>query len=291
MDMLLTHPAVAHVSFTGSTPVGREIAGRSGQEGKRVTLELSGSNTMAIFADANLENAVRAATEGVFVGAGQTCARATRLLVQREAHDYVIQALTQRARSIRVGDPLSEQTEMGPLRSAPARAQVADAVQRALDNGATLRAGGASVAPEDALKDGYFYAPTVLDLAGQQQVSDNEIFGPVATIIPFDSEAEAIDTINSSQYGLTCGIWTGDGNRAWRLAKQAQAGVTWINTYRRVHWRVPYGGVKGSGYGRENGAEALHEYGVTKAVMVDFSGVFPDAYGAEADHFNPHFNS
>jgi (Z)-2-((N-methylformamido)methylene)-5-hydroxybutyrolactone dehydrogenase len=287
-DVFLSHPDVAHVSFTGSTPVGRRIGAQAVAAGKRVTLELGGSNSLVIFADANLEHAVRAATEGAFVAAGQTCARATRILVEEPAYDFVVRELAQRAGRIRVGDPLVERTQMGPLRSDRSRADVRQAVGVALGRGAELVAGGVDLVPDGALRDGFFYAPTVLSAPGAA-AGDNEIFGPVATVVPFRTEADAVAAVNASAYGLVCGIWTADGSRAWRVARQVEAGLTWVNTYRRVHWRVPYGGLKASGFGRENGAEAIREYGATKAVMVDFSGVFADAFGDDGAEFNPHF--
>jgi betaine-aldehyde dehydrogenase len=256
---LVEHSDVAKIAFTGSTEVGRQIAAAAAGTIKRVTLELGGKSPNIVFADADLAQAAAAAPAAVFGNAGQDCCARSRILVQREALDEFMQALDQVVRSMRVGDPLEESTQMGPLISAGQHATVSSF----LDGEAPVAIRGSS--PEGA---GYWFPPTVLaPVDPHARAAREEIFGPIAVVIPFADEADAIGLANDTIYGLSGSIWTRDGARALRVARALESGVVSINSNTSVRVVTPFGGFKQSGYGRELGHNALDAYTEVKSIF------------------------
>jgi betaine-aldehyde dehydrogenase len=256
---LVEHPGVAKIAFTGSTEVGRAIAAGAAQTIKRVTLELGGKSANIIFADADLEAAAAAAPMAVFGNAGQDCCARSRILVQRSVLDRFMDALEERIDAMRVGDPLDEATEMGPLISASQREQVASFVR---DDAPVAIRGSAPDGP------GYWFPPTVLaPVAPDDRAVVEEIFGPVAAVLPFEDEEEAVRLANDTIYGLSGSIWTRDGARALRVARGVETGVLSINSNTSVRVATPFGGFKQSGYGRELGPHALDAYTEVKSIF------------------------
>jgi acyl-CoA reductase-like NAD-dependent aldehyde dehydrogenase len=255
---LVEHPDVAKIAFTGSTEVGRGIAAGAAATIKRVTLELGGKSANLVFADADLERAAAAAPSAVFGNAGQDCCARSRILVERSALDDFLAALAPAVESMRVGDPLDEATQMGPLISAGQRETVAGYVP---DDAPVAIRGSAPDGP------GYWFPPTVLSpVSNSDRPAREEIFGPVACVIPFESEEEAIALANETIYGLSGSIWTGDGARALRVARAVEAGVLSVNSNTSVRVSTPFGGFKQSGVGRELGPDALEHYTELKNV-------------------------
>ncbi|HEY6775896.1 MAG TPA: aldehyde dehydrogenase family protein [Thermoleophilaceae bacterium] len=255
---LVEHPDVAKIAFTGSTEVGRSIARGAGGTIKRVTLELGGKSANVVFADADLEKAAASAPMAVFGNAGQDCCARSRILVERSALDRFMEAMEDAVESLKVGDPLDEETEMGPLISAGQRETVASYV----DAEAPVAIRGS--APEGR---GYWFPPTVLcPVSNEDRAAREEIFGPVACVIPFRDEDEAVRLANDTIYGLSGSIWTRDGARALRVARALETGVISINSNTSVRVSTPFGGFKQSGYGRELGPDALEHYTEVKSV-------------------------
>jgi acyl-CoA reductase-like NAD-dependent aldehyde dehydrogenase len=256
---LVEHPDVAKIAFTGSTEVGRQIAAAAAQTIKRVTLELGGKSPNIVFADADLDQAAAAATTAVFGNAGQDCCARSRILVERTAVDEFMHALERDVAAIRVGDPLDESTQMGPLISAGQR----DAVASYVNGDAPIAITGNAPAPP-----GYWFPPTVLaPVAPDARAARDEIFGPIAVVIPFRDEDEAITLANDTIYGLSGSIWTRDGARALRVARAVESGVLSINSNTSVRVATPFGGFKQSGYGRELGPHALDAYTEVKSIF------------------------
>jgi acyl-CoA reductase-like NAD-dependent aldehyde dehydrogenase len=255
---LVEHPDVAKIAFTGSTEVGRSIAAGAAQTIKRVTLELGGKSANIVFSDADLEAAAAAAPLAVFGNAGQDCCARSRILVQEDVFDSFLELLETHVKALRVGDPLDEATEMGPLISADQRETVASF----LDGEAPIAFSGS--APEGA---GFWFAPTVLaPVKASDRVAREEVFGPIAAVIPFADEAEAVRLANDTIYGLSGSIWTRDGARALRVARGVETGVLSINANTSVRVTTPFGGFKQSGYGRELGPHALDAYTELKTI-------------------------
>jgi acyl-CoA reductase-like NAD-dependent aldehyde dehydrogenase len=261
---LVEHPDVAKIAFTGSTEVGRSIAAGAAATIKRVTLELGGKSANIVFADADLEQAAASAPLAVFGNAGQDCCARSRILVERGALDRFMEALEEAVDALRVGDPLDEQTQMGPLISAGQREQVASFVNG--DAPVAIR-GEAPAGP------GFWFAPTVLcPVSNDDRAAREEIFGPVAAVIPFRDEAEAIALANDTIYGLSGSIWTRDGAKALRVARAVESGVLSINSNTSVRVSTPFGGFKQSGYGRELGPHATDAYTEVKTVYYATEG-------------------
>jgi betaine-aldehyde dehydrogenase len=255
---LVEHPDVAKIAFTGSTEVGRGIAEGAAGTIKRVTLELGGKSANVVFADADLELAAAAAPSGMFGNAGQDCCARSRILVERSALDRFMDALQESVESLRVGDPLDEETQMGPLISAGQRETVASFVP---DDAPVAIRGSAPDGP------GYWFPPTVLcPVSNQDRPAREEIFGPVASVIPFTDEREAVEIANDTIYGLSGSIWTRDGAKALRVARAIETGVISINSNTSVRVSTPFGGFKQSGTGRELGPHALEHYTELKNV-------------------------
>ncbi len=256
---LVEHPDVPKIAFTGSTEVGRAIADAAAPQIKRVTLELGGKSPNIVFADADLAAAAAAAPAAVFGNAGQDCCARSRILVQHKAMDEFMQALEQAVRSMRVGDPLDERTQMGPLISAAQREAVS-----------SFLSGEAPIAIRGSTPDGpgYWFPPTVLAPADPDtRAAREEIFGPIAVVIPFADEAEAVALANDTIYGLSGSIWTRDGAKALRVARALECGVVSINSNTSVRVATPFGGFKQSGYGRELGSHALDAYSEVKSIF------------------------
>jgi acyl-CoA reductase-like NAD-dependent aldehyde dehydrogenase len=261
---LVEHPDVAKVAFTGSTEVGRKIAAAAAQTIKRVTLELGGKSANIVFADADVTAAAAAAPGGVFDNAGQDCCARSRILVERSVLDEFLAAMEPVVRAIRVGDPLDEATDMGPLISASHRERVASFVPG--DSAVAIR----GEAPDGP---GFWFPPTVLcPVAEDDRAVREEIFGPVVVVLPFDGEEDAIRLANDTIYGLSGSIWTRDGARALRVARAVETGVLSINSNTSVRVSTPFGGFKQSGYGRELGPHALDAYTELKSVYYATGG-------------------
>jgi acyl-CoA reductase-like NAD-dependent aldehyde dehydrogenase len=255
---LVSHPDVAKVAFTGSTEVGRSIAAGAADTIKRVTLELGGKSANVVFADADIEAAAAAALPAVFGNAGQDCCARSRILVERGAYDSFLAALEPGVQALRVGDPLDGSSEMGPLISAGQRESVASY----LDDGAPVAIRGS--APDGP---GFWFPPTVLaPVERDARAAVEEIFGPIACVMPFDDEADAIALANDTIYGLSGSVWTRDGARALRVARAIETGVLSINSNTSVRVATPFGGFKQSGVGRELGPHALEHYSEVKSV-------------------------
>ena len=268
---LLQAGRIDRISFTGSPNVGRQIASDAGRALVPVTLELGGKSPNMIFDDADLDRAVVGALAGIFGATGQTCIAGSRLLVQRKVHDEVAARLVERAGRIRLGNPLDKATEMGTVANEPQFDRILKAIESARSGGARLAAGGKQ-ASGDHLGRGLFVEPTIFtEVDNEMTIAQEEIFGPVLSIIPFDTEEDAIAIANNSKYGLAAGIWTNNLSRAMRVSRAVEAGTVWVNTYRASSAMAPFGGFKDSGFGKERGVAALDEFLRTKNVMIDFS--------------------
>ena len=266
---LVDHPALAKISFTGSTATGSRIAASTASRFIGSTLELGGKSPNIVFEDANVPNAAMGVVAGIFAAAGQTCIAGSRVFAHRSVYDELLERVTERARSIRIGDPLEDATELGPLAFADQRDKVAGYVDLGRQEGARVLTGGR---PSDGGLGGYFYEPTVLvDVDNSMQVVREEIFGPVAAVMPFDSEDEVVQLANDTEYGLAAGVWTSDLSRAHRMASRLDAGTIWVNTYRAMSPMSPRQGFKNSGVGVEHGTETIREYTRLKSVWINTS--------------------
>ncbi|QCI65303.1 aldehyde dehydrogenase [Phreatobacter stygius] len=275
---LVAHPGVDKIAFTGEGRTAQEILRSGAATLKRFSFELGGKSPHIIFEDADFDQAMNAATSSAWVVCGQSCALGSRVLVQRSIYDRVVEAFQRRAARVRVGMPLDEATHMGPQAHAEQLDKTLSYIAIGQAEGATLAAGGRRL-DQGQLAGGYFVEPTVFaGVDNRMRIAREEIFGPVASLIPFADEDEAVSIANDTRYGLTAGLWTRDTGRAHRVAGRIDAGMVWVNTYRYIRWSTPYGGVKASGWGRENGVEALDNYLDTRTTIVSTSGQFPDIY-------------
>ncbi|MBB1630922.1 aldehyde dehydrogenase family protein [Cupriavidus sp. UME77] len=263
-NALVAHPGIDKVTFTGSPGVGRGIMQGAAANFKRVTLELGGKSANLIFADANVDAAVRAAASGIFFNAGQVCSAGSRILAQREVYDEVVEKLAARAASIRVGDPAAPDTTMGPLVSSTQMKTVLDYVEIGKREGAVAVTGGERVGGK-----GYYVQPTVFaNVEHEMRVSQEEIFGPVASVIRFEDEADAVRIANGTAFSLAAGVWSADIGRVHQVAAELKAGTVWINTYGHTDVRLPWGGAGDSGLGREHGDAAIDNFTEPKAIWL-----------------------
>ena len=259
-DAITKHPLVKRVSFTGGTTTGKHIAHIAADKMMPVSLELGGKSPTMVLEDADLDHAVNGVLYGIFSSSGESCIAGSRLFVARKLYDGFMERLTQGARALRVGDPASERTQMGPLITAQHRAGIERYVELGLAEGGRLRTGGARPAVPGQ-EGGYYYSPTILEgLTNSARISQEEIFGPVLVAMPFDTEEELIEQANDSIYALAAGIWSRDFKRAWRLGRAVQAGTVWVNTYKQFSVSAPFGGWRDSGLGREKGREGIFQY-------------------------------
>jgi betaine-aldehyde dehydrogenase len=268
---LAGHPLVGKIAFTGETTTGQEIMRLAAGNVKKVSLELGGKSPNIVFADADLERFARESPYSVFDNCGQDCCARSRILVERSAHDRVVELFAEATRKVVVGDPMDAATEVGPLVSFRQREHVQDYITAGIEEGAELVVGG--TAPADGpMAEGAFLMPAVFDRASNDmRIAREEIFGPVVTVIPFDSEDEAIRLANETPYGLSGSIWTRDIGKALRTVKAVKSGVLSVNSNSSVHTEAPFGGYKMSGVGRELGMHALEEYTQVKNVFIDIS--------------------
>jgi betaine-aldehyde dehydrogenase len=257
---LVAHPLVKKISFTGGTDTGRAIARVAAEKIMPVTLELGGKSPTIVFADADMDVAINGVLYGIFSSQGQSCIAGSRLFVQRSIYSTFVDRLVARTEQLQVGDPLDPATHLGPLISAPQRARVEAYVALALAEGGRILCGGKR--PDGgAYELGTFFEPTIIEgLTNDARVCQEEIFGPVLVVLPFDDEADVIVQANDTVFGLACGIWTGDYRRAWRVGTAIAAGTLWINTYKQFSISTPFAGAKASGIGVEKGRLGIRSY-------------------------------
>lgn len=271
---LAEHPTVGKISFTGSTNIGRRIVQASQGNLKRVQLELGGKGANIVFDDANLTAAVNGSAWAIFHNQGQACIAGSRLIIHEKIADEFLERFVALATSIRLGNPLDPETEMGPLTSTVHRDRVLSYVDIARQQGGEVLAGGrAPDQPE--LAQGCYVEPTIVRAKPTDRVSQEEVFGPFVTVTTFGDDADALRIANSTEYGLGSGLWTRDLSRAHKVARDIRAGMVWINSYKRVNPGSPFGGVGQSGYGREMGFEAMHDYTEAKSVWVNVDAQIP----------------
>jgi aldehyde dehydrogenase (NAD+) len=265
---LTSHPGIAKIAFTGSESGGQRINEAAAPDFKHVALELGGKSPNIVFDDSDLEAAVVGAIAGIFAASGQTCIAGSRLLLQRPIHDRFVEALVKIAAEARIGDPMNPETHVGPIATQAQFEKVLDYIDLAKREGAHCALGGGPYRGPGA-QGGRFVAPTIFTgVHNRMRIAREEVFGPVLSIIPFDTEEQAFEIANDTPYGLAAGVWTSDIGRALRASEQLQAGTIWVNTYRVGGPSTPFGGYKRSGLGREGGTEALKEWVNTKTVWL-----------------------
>lgn len=271
-DALVRHPAVGKISFTGGTTTGRTIGAVAAQKIMPVTLELGGKSPTIVFEDADLEEALAGVQFGIFSSSGQSCIAGSRVFVQRSIYDTFVAQLVERTRALRVGPGTDPATQVGPLVHHDHREKVRLMVDQAVAAGATVLCGGAEPDGTDYV-DGAYYLPTVLaGVTNSDLIAREEIFGPVAVVMPFDEESDLVVAANDNEFGLACGIWTADYRRAWRIARAIDAGTVWINTYKQFSISTPFSGQKASGLGTEKGREGIKSYMRQKSIYWETAG-------------------
>ncbi|TYB84030.1 aldehyde dehydrogenase [Oceaniovalibus sp. ACAM 378] len=272
---LVEHPDVAKITFTGSDTTGRKIYESAARGLKKVSLELGGKSPNIVFADADLDAAVAGAVSGIFAATGQTCIAGSRLLVQNSVKEAFTEKLLAIARDAKLGDPMLPDTHIGPVTTQPQFEKILSYIDIAKAEGARCVFGGNRAQGTD-MEGGMFVEPTIFtDVTNDMRIAQEEVFGPVLSIIGFEDEAEAVSLGNDVIYGLAAGVWTKDIARAMRMSKALKAGIVWVNTYRVISYMMPFGGVKQSGIGRESGIRAIEEFLETKAVWISTSDAPP----------------
>jgi len=271
-EPLVTHPDVAKVAFTGGDKTGEHIYQLAARGIKHVTLELGGKSANIVFEDADMEAAVNGVVSGIFAATGQTCIAGSRALVHRSIHDEFVDKLLALAKTAKMGNPLELTTQVGPVTTRPQYEKVLQYIDIAKKEGAVCRLGGGpATRPECGA--GWFVEPTIFTgVKPTMRIACEEVFGPVLSVIPFDTDDEAVEIANSTAYGLAAGVWTKSIKRALEMPDRLEAGMVWVNMYRAVSYMSPFGGYKRSGIGRESGMDAIHEYLQTKSVWIDVAG-------------------
>ena len=271
-ELLVTHPDIAKVSFTGGTGTGRNIAIKAAEKLMPVSLELGGKSPTIVFEDCDQDQAIAGILFGIFSSSGQSCIAGSRLFVQRSIYDAFLAKLLQAAKNLVTGHPHDLKTQVAPLVHPNHRSSVVGFVDRAKADGGKILTGGAP--PGDvSLSEGAYYLPTIISgLSNHSEICREEVFGPVLVILPFDDENDVVAAGNDNQYGLACGIWSKDFPRCWRVAKAINAGTVWINTYKQFSISTPFGGGKESGAGREKGRQGMLAYMRQKSIYYDLSG-------------------
>ncbi|MFN4784882.1 MAG: aldehyde dehydrogenase [Bacteroidota bacterium] len=265
---IVEHPSIKAISFTGGTATGKHIASVAGPMFKKVSLELGGKNPNIIFADADLDKAIKTTVNSSFMNQGEICLCGSRVFVERSVYDHVKHALVQAVSEMKVGDPLDPNTRVGAIVSKPHYEKVLGYIALAKEEGASVLCGGRALHPE-GLEEGYYIAPTILEgLSASARCNMEEIFGPVISIMPFDTEEEVLAMANATDYGLAATVWTEHLTRAHRVAGQLQMGIVWVNCWLLRDLRTPFGGVKSSGVGREGGWEAMRFFTEPKNVCI-----------------------
>jgi acyl-CoA reductase-like NAD-dependent aldehyde dehydrogenase len=277
-EPLITHRHIAKVAFTGGDKTGEHVYQLAAKGIKKITLELGGKSANIVFDDADLEDAVKGVVSGIFAATGQTCIAGSRALIHRPIHDQFVERLLSLAKTARMGNPLDITTQVGPVTTKPQYDKVLEYIRIARDEGAQCRLGGAA-AQRPECGAGWFVEPTIFTgVKPEMRISQEEVFGPVLSVIPFDDEDEAVRIANDTIYGLAAGVWTTSMRRAISMSERLEAGTVWVNTYRAVSYLSPFGGYKRSGIGRENGMEAIREYLQTKSVWIDTAGNAPNPF-------------
>jgi len=277
-EALINHPLVERIAFTGGEAGGRAVYQAAAKSFKRVSLELGGKSPNIVFDDADLDDAVRGAVAGVFAAAGQTCMAGSRLLVQDSIHDEFVERLVAFAGSARLGDPMRSDTDIGPIATPPQFEKILNYIAIGKQEGATCVLGGGPVrGPE--LGAGLFVQPTIFtNVNNRMRIAQEEVFGPILSVLRFKTEDEAVAIANDTLYGLAAGIWTQNLARAINLPARLKAGTVWVNAYRVVSYLAPFGGFKNSGIGRENGKDAIREYLEAKSVFVNTERGVPSPF-------------
>ena len=277
-EPLITHQDVAKVAFTGGDKTGEHVYGLAARGIKHVTLELGGKSANIVFDDADLDQAVKGVVSGIFAATGQTCIAGSRALIHRSIHAEFVERLLDLAKTARMGNPLDASTQVGPVTTRPQYEKILDYIRIAKEEGAVCRLGGAPAQREEC-GSGWFVEPTIFTgVNPEMRIANEEVFGPVLSVIPFDDEDEAVRIANNTVYGLAAGVWTQSIRRALLMSERLEAGTVWVNTYRAVSYMSPFGGYKRSGIGRESGIDAIRDYLQTKSVWIDIAGNAPNPF-------------
>ncbi len=277
-DELVLHPDVAKISFTGGSATGRRVYENAAKGLKKVSLELGGKSPNIVFDDANIDNAVKGVISGIFAATGQTCIAGSRLLVQETIHDQFVDKITTLAKTAKMGNPLSTQTQVGPVSTQPQFEKVLSYLEIAKQEGAHCVLGGKRADPKK-VGEGWFVEPSIYtQVNNDMRIAQEEIFGPVLSVIPFKDQNHAVQLANDIPYGLAAGVWSTDIKRVLDVSKQIQAGTVWVNTYRMISYISPFGGYKQSGLGRESGQNAIYEYLQEKSVWISTQTETPNPF-------------
>jgi aldehyde dehydrogenase (NAD+) len=277
-EHLVKHPKVAKIAFTGGDASARRVYQTAAAHLKPMVMELGGKSPNIVFDDCKLDDAVNGAIGGIFAASGQTCIAGSRLLVQDSVHNDFLDRLVKAARQAKLGDPRLSTTQVGPITTRPQHKKVLDYIAIGKNEGAQIALGG-EVADVEGSKTGLFVQPSIFtEVNNRMRIAQEEIFGPVLSVIRFRDEDEAISIANDTNYGLAAGIWTGSIRRAVNVSARIRAGTVWVNTYRAVSYMSPFGGFKNSGFGRENGQHAIDEYLQTKSIWFNAALEIPNPF-------------